>query len=87
MDPNEWRLRCSARLHAQWPSLTREQRDEVAGELWAQPRWCELEPEAAARFLSLMEPEEAADVRRLLIYDDARQDDGGAVASLVAGVA
>jgi hypothetical protein len=47
MDPNEWRLRCSARLHAQWPSLSRELRDEVAGELWEEPRWRQIEPEAA----------------------------------------
>ncbi len=47
MDPMEWRLRCSARLHAQWPSLTRELRDEVAQELWTDSRWREREPESA----------------------------------------
>jgi len=30
METNEWVARCSARLHAQWPRLQREQRDEVA---------------------------------------------------------
>jgi hypothetical protein len=47
MDSIEWKVRCSARLHAQWPRLAREQRDEVAAELWAQPRWQALEPESA----------------------------------------
>jgi hypothetical protein len=47
MEAIEWRLRCSARLHAQWPRLAREQRDEVAAELWAQPRWQGMEPENA----------------------------------------
>ncbi len=58
MTPTEWKLRCSARLHARWPSLTREQRDEVADELWAQPRWRALEPEAAvAEWLRPVLPE------------------------------
>ena len=48
MDSKEWIARCSARLHAQWPTLDRETRDEVAGELWAQERWRALEPEQAA---------------------------------------
>jgi hypothetical protein len=53
MDENEWKVRCSARLHAQWPRLGREQRDEVAGDLWSDPRWRAMEPEqAAAEWLS-----------------------------------
>jgi hypothetical protein len=47
MDQVEWRVRCSARLHAHWLRLAREQRDEVAAELWAQPRWQDMEPESA----------------------------------------
>lgn len=47
MDRNEWITRCSARLHAQWPRLRREQRDEVASELHAENRWNQLEPECA----------------------------------------
>jgi hypothetical protein len=48
METNEWVARCSARLHARWPSLAREQRDEVAGELCRQDQWRRLEPENAA---------------------------------------
>jgi hypothetical protein len=47
MDQDEWRVRCSARLHAPWPRLARELRDEVAAELWDQPRWQVMEPESA----------------------------------------
>jgi len=47
MDANEWVVRCSARLHAQWPRIDREQRDEVAAELWNDPRWQSMEPERA----------------------------------------
>ena len=48
MDKREWLTRCSARLHAQWPRLRREQRDEVASEIQSDSRWQRLEPEAAA---------------------------------------
>ena len=48
MDSNEWISRCSARLHAQWPRLPRDQRDEVAMELMTQTRWRAMEPEVAA---------------------------------------
>lgn len=48
MESQEWISRCSARLHAQWPRLPREVRDEVAGELMVQTRWRAMEPEAAA---------------------------------------
>jgi hypothetical protein len=48
MERDEWIARCSARLHAQWPRLSREQRDEAAAELWADERWRLLEPEQAA---------------------------------------
>jgi hypothetical protein len=48
MDRQEWVARCSARLHAQWPRLQREQRDEVATEIQNDSRWQQLEPERAA---------------------------------------
>lgn len=48
MDTSEWIARCSAHLHAQWPRLDREQRDEVASDLWNDPRWKAMEPETAA---------------------------------------
>lgn len=47
-DEKEWLTRCSARLHAQWPRIGREQRDELARELWESARWREMEPEQAA---------------------------------------
>ncbi len=47
MDHIEWIARCSARLHAQWPRLAREQRDEVAHDLWSDRRWQQSEPEVA----------------------------------------
>ncbi len=47
METNEWVARCSARLHAQWPRLQREQRDEVARDLWNDERWQRTEPEVA----------------------------------------
>lgn len=48
MNASEWLARCSARLHAQWPRLQREQRDEVASEIQRDSRWQQLEPERAA---------------------------------------
>jgi len=48
MDANEWMVRFSARLHAQWPRLPREQRDELAAEVHHKPRWQQLDPENAA---------------------------------------
>ena len=45
---HEWVTRCSARLHAQWPRIGREQRDELAQELWADAHWRSIEPEQAA---------------------------------------
>ena len=48
MNASEWVARCSARLHAQWPRLQREQRDEVASEIQCDSRWQQLEPERAA---------------------------------------
>lgn len=47
MDVAEWVTRFSARLHAQWPRIGREQRDEVARELQQDPQWAALEPEVA----------------------------------------
>ena len=47
LETNEWIARCSARLHAQWPRLQREQRDEVARDLWHDQRWQQSEPEVA----------------------------------------
>jgi len=48
MDEHEWVVRCSARLHAQWPRLDRKQRDEAAAELARTERWRCKEPEDAA---------------------------------------
>lgn len=48
METTEWVTRFSARLHAQWPRLPRDLRDEVAAELWAVQRWQVMEPEQAA---------------------------------------
>jgi hypothetical protein len=48
MEEEEWVARCSARLHAQWPRLTREIRDETAKELAQHTRWRSQEPERAA---------------------------------------
>jgi len=47
MDTSEWVARCSARLHAKWLRLQREQRDEVAKDLWNDQRWQQSEPEIA----------------------------------------
>lgn len=52
MERREWVTRFASKLHAQWPRLPREQVDEVASELldtppW-QPRWEDIDPEAAA---------------------------------------
>lgn len=48
MNEQEWVARCSARLHAQWPRLEREQRDEAARELWLKEELRSQEPEDAA---------------------------------------
>lgn len=48
MNEHEWIARFSARLHAQWPRLPREQRDAVAIDLWQEQRWHTSEPEVAA---------------------------------------
>lgn len=48
MDEHEWVVRCSARLHAQWPRVQREQRDEAAEQLCREERWRCKEPEQAA---------------------------------------
>ena len=47
METSEWIARCSARLHAQWPSVHKDQRDAVARDLWNDQRWQQSEPEAA----------------------------------------
>lgn len=53
----EWVIRCSGRLHARWPRIGREQRDETAEELWRAGTWRELEPEqAAAAWIELGAP-------------------------------
>lgn len=48
MESKEWVARCSARLHAQWPRLSRDQRDEMAQQLWTAERWQAMDPETAA---------------------------------------
>jgi len=53
METQEWVIRCSVRLHAQWPRLQRVQLDEVASDIWNDLRWREMEPEnAAVKWLS-----------------------------------
>ena len=47
-DEREWVTRCAARLLAQWPRNGREQRDELATELWADARRRSIEPEQTA---------------------------------------
>ena len=57
LEEKEWVIRCSARLHARWPRIGREQRDETAEELWRAGTWHELEPEqAAAAWIDLGAP-------------------------------
>lgn len=48
MERYAWIIHCSARLHGQWPTIAREIRDEVAGELSGKVRWRSCEPEQAA---------------------------------------
>ena len=43
MDTSEWVARRSACLHAQWPRLQREQRDEAAEDIWNYQRWQQSE--------------------------------------------
>ena len=47
MNAQEWVARCSARLHAKWPRLQQDMRDEVAADLWNDARWQRMEPELA----------------------------------------
>lgn len=47
MEQQEWIARCSARLHGRWPRLQRQQRDEVATDLWNEGLWRDMEPELA----------------------------------------
>jgi hypothetical protein len=57
LEEQEWVIRCPARLHARWPRIGREQRDETAEELWRAGTWRELEPEqAAAAWIELGAP-------------------------------
>ena len=44
----EWIDRCAQRLQAQWPAVAAAQLDELAIELWQEPRWRALPPEQAA---------------------------------------
>jgi hypothetical protein len=48
MDRHEWITRCSARLHAQWPTVPREQLAEVAAEIQNKVQRQLEEPERAA---------------------------------------
>lgn len=43
----DWITRFSARLHAQWPTLSRVQRDETAAEVARKPHFRCLDPEEA----------------------------------------
>jgi hypothetical protein len=57
LEQKEWMIRCSARLHARWPRIGREQRDETAEELWRAGTWRNMEPEqAAAAWIDLGAP-------------------------------
>lgn len=57
LSQHEWVVRCSARLHARWPRIGREQRDETAEQLWRAGSWRDLEPEqAAAEWIDLGAP-------------------------------
>ena len=56
-EEQEWVIRCSARLHARWPRIGREQRDETAEELWRAGTWRDMEPEqATAAWIDLGAP-------------------------------
>jgi hypothetical protein len=48
MNDREWVARCSARLHALWPSVPRDQLDEVAEEIRLRALRQLDEPERAA---------------------------------------
>jgi hypothetical protein len=48
MDAQHWISRCAARLHRVWPTLAQADLDEVAEQLFAEPRWRDLPPEQAA---------------------------------------
>ena len=48
MDTQEWITRCSARLHAQWPTVPQEQLAEVALEIQRRVQAQLEEPERAA---------------------------------------
>jgi hypothetical protein len=45
---SEWIDRCSLRLQEQWRSVEPAQLDDVAIELWNDPRWRCMAPELAA---------------------------------------
>lgn len=54
MDAHHWIPRCAARLRRAWPTLAQADLDEVAAQLFADPRWRDLQPEqAAAEWLKL----------------------------------
>lgn len=44
----QWIDRCAARLREQWRSVEAARLDDLAVELWSDPRWNTLAPEAAA---------------------------------------
>jgi len=48
MDKQEWIARCSARLHAQWPTVPQEQLVEVAAEIQSEVQRQLEAPELAA---------------------------------------
>jgi hypothetical protein len=44
----EWIDRCSGRLQEHWRTVEPQQLDDVAIDLWHEPRWRQMEPELAA---------------------------------------
>ena len=48
MDRQEWIARCSARLHAQWPTVPAEQLTEVAAEIQLRVQRQLEDPQCAA---------------------------------------
>lgn len=48
MDQQEWIARCSARLHAQWPTVPADQLTEVAAEIQLRVQQQLADPQCAA---------------------------------------
>ncbi len=56
MTPTQWIARCAERLHERWQTVETAQLEEVAMELWKDPRLRRLPPlDAAIAWLSPLE--------------------------------